>query len=43
LLVSHGDWSIFFTRPICIILLVLALVSIHAGLRISRIEKKLQT
>jgi len=42
MLMSQDDWTIFFTRPICIILLIMIVISIHAGLRMSRLEKKLK-
>lgn len=40
MLISQGDWTIFFTRPICIILLVLTGLSLYAGIRMSKSEKK---
>jgi len=40
LLISQGDWTVFFTRPICLILLVVTGLSIYAGIRMSRSEKK---
>ena len=34
LLISHGDWSVFFTRPICAVLIVIIVFSLYAGLKI---------
>ncbi len=36
LMISNGDWTIFFTRPICIILLVLSVISVYYGIKISK-------
>jgi len=36
LMISNGDWTVFFTRPICIILLVLSAISVYYGLKISK-------
>jgi putative tricarboxylic transport membrane protein len=40
MLISHGDWTVFFTRPICIILLILTALSIYAGLKMGKKKKK---
>ena len=36
LMISGGDWTIFITRPICIIMLILSVISVYYGLKISR-------
>jgi len=36
LMISKGDWTIFFTRPICALLLILSVISIYYGIKISR-------
>ncbi len=36
MLISHGDWTVFFTRPICLIMLVLSALSIYAGIRMNQ-------
>jgi len=41
MLINHGDWSIFFTRPICIVLILLSVFSIYSGLKMSKTNKKL--
>ena len=40
LLISHGSWLIFVTRPICIILIILAAFSIYTGIRMN--QKKMR-
>jgi putative tricarboxylic transport membrane protein len=41
MLLSCGDWKVFFTSSICVILLIFAVLSVHAGLRMSKMERKL--
>ena len=36
MLIHGGDWTVFFTRPICIILFVLTALSIYAGIRMNK-------
>jgi len=36
LMISHGSWMVFFTRPICIIMLILSALSVYVGLRINK-------
>ncbi len=38
MLISQGDWTIFFTRPICLILLVLTGFSLYAAFRMNKSE-----
>jgi putative tricarboxylic transport membrane protein len=40
LMISHGDWTVFFTRPICIILIILSILSIYSGIRMNRSKTK---
>jgi len=39
MLISHNDWTIFFTRPICLIILLLCIFSLYVSLKIMRKEK----
>jgi len=39
LLISHGNWTVFFTRPICIVLIVLIILSLYASIRIARKQR----
>lgn len=39
LLISHGDWTVFFTRPICLIIIALTLFSLYMGLRTVRLQR----
>jgi putative tricarboxylic transport membrane protein len=39
MLISHDDWTVFFTRPICIVLLILTALSIYAGMKMSKKKK----
>ena len=39
MLISRGDWTVFFTRPVCIILLVLTALSIYAGIKMNQKKK----
>ncbi|KUK79043.1 MAG: hypothetical protein XD95_0648 [Microgenomates bacterium 39_7] len=41
LLISHGDWMIFFTRPICIVMIILSILSIFVGLRMNKGKKNI--
>lgn len=36
LLISHGNWSIFLTRPICMVMIILSIFSIYTGLRMNK-------
>lgn len=40
LMISHGDWSVFITRPICLFLLVLTGISLWVGIRMIRTQRK---
>ncbi len=40
LMISHGEWSIFFTRPICIVMIILSVFSIFVGLKMNKAVKK---
>jgi len=40
LMISHGDWTIFFTRPICLLMIVLSIFSIYSGYRINKSKAK---
>jgi putative tricarboxylic transport membrane protein len=39
MLISNNDWTIFFTRPISLIILLLSIFSLYAGIRILRKRK----
>jgi putative tricarboxylic transport membrane protein len=39
MLIHHDDWTIFFTRPICIIIIILIVISLYASLRIIKKTK----
>jgi len=39
LMISQGDWTIFFSRPICIIMIILSIISIYYGLKIKKREE----
>lgn len=40
LMISHGDWSIFFTRPICLIMIILSIFSVYSGIKINKSKAK---
>jgi putative tricarboxylic transport membrane protein len=40
MLISEGNWTIFLTRPLCLILLILTGLSIYTGLRMNRAKLK---
>lgn len=40
LLISHGDWTIFFSRPICIIMIILSVFSVYTGFRMNKPKNK---
>jgi putative tricarboxylic transport membrane protein len=40
MLISHNDWTIFFTRPICIILIIFIILSLYTGIRIMKDPQK---
>ena len=40
LMISHGDWSIFFTRPICLIMIILSIFSVYSGIKINKAKTK---
>lgn len=39
LLISHGSWTIFFTRPICIVMIILSILSVFIGLKMNKPKK----
>lgn len=40
LMISHGDWSIFFTRPICLIMIILSIFSVYSGIKMNKSKAK---
>ena len=40
LMISHGNWSIFFTRPICLILIILSILSVYYGIKSNKSKAK---
>lgn len=40
LMISHGNWSIFFTRPICLIMIILSILSVYSGIKINKSKEK---
>jgi putative tricarboxylic transport membrane protein len=36
MLIHHDDWTIFFTRPICIAIIILIAISLYASMRIKK-------
>jgi putative tricarboxylic transport membrane protein len=36
MILSQGDWTVFLTRPICLIMLLVSALSIYVGLRLSK-------
>ena len=43
LLISQGDWTVFFTRPVCLGILVLTILSIYSVNRLSKVSKPVET
>ncbi|MCK5767810.1 MAG: hypothetical protein KAH35_05500 [Candidatus Atribacteria bacterium] len=41
LMISHGDWSIFFTRPICLVMIILSILSLYSGYKMNKSKAKL--
>lgn len=39
LMINQGDWTIFFTRPLCITMLLLSLISVYYGLKMNKNKK----
>ena len=40
LMISHGDWTVFFTRPICLIMIILSILSIYSGIKMNKSKAK---
>lgn len=40
LMISHGDWGIFLTRPICLIMIILSIFSLYSGYRMNKSKTK---
>jgi putative tricarboxylic transport membrane protein len=40
MLIHHDDWTIFFTRPICIAIIILIVISLYASMRINKKNKQ---
>ncbi|MBA7528250.1 hypothetical protein ES705_20433 [subsurface metagenome] len=36
LMISHGDWTIFFTRPICFFMIILSILSVYVGIKMNK-------
>lgn len=40
LMISHGDWTVFLTRPICLIMIILSISSLYSGYKMNKSKAK---
>ncbi len=41
MLISHDDWTVFFTRPLALGIFILTILSLYAGIKITHQKKKI--